>query len=139
MGLSSIDITPNWAENQGIFLKFLRGDQGTDGTLAVVLPEMDTDYPLNSCQISFKACYSPADSIMNHGKLAIGIMTNPNDFSTFEKIEDVEINNELELHGNNYNFATYTVQLSSYTGNGQYIAIQDVYTDGLSLAQEPFR
>jgi hypothetical protein len=97
-------------------LAFYRGS--STGTLVAVLPEVDAAYPLNGYQISFDACYANN----NGGKLAIGIMTDPTDFSTFTLIEEVDITDGYST------FGSHTVMFNNYTGNGQYIAIQDIYT-----------
>ncbi len=91
--------------------------------LVAVLPEVDAAYPLNGYQITFDACYaSSSSSNMTSGKLAIGIMTDPTDVTTFELIEEVAITDDLSA------FGSHTVMLNSYTGDGQYIAIKDIYT-----------
>lgn len=98
-------------------LAFYRGS--STGTLAAVLPEVDvTNYPLNGYQISFDACCANSSS----GKLGIGIMTDPTDFSTFQLIEEVDITAVYSTYGN------YTVMLHTYTGTGRYIAIQDIHS-----------
>ena len=91
--------------------------------LVAVLPEVDEAYPLNRYQITFDACYAnTSSSSMTSGKLGIGIMTDPADFSTFELIEEVNITVSYS------SFGTYNVWFNSYTGNGRYIAIRDIYT-----------
>ena len=103
-------------------LAFYRGS--STGTLVAVLPEVDvTNYPLNGYQISFDACYANTSyTSMTSGKIGIGIMTDPTDFSTFELIEEVDITDGYTTYGN------YTVMLHTYTGTGRYIAIQDIHT-----------
>ena len=91
---------------------------GSTGNVAAVLPEVDAAYPLNGYQISFDACYANN----NNGKLGIGIMTDPTDFSTFELIEEVDITVKFN------NYGSYTVMLNNYTGTGRYIAIQCIRT-----------
>ena len=91
--------------------------------LVAVLPEVDEAYPLNRYQITFDACYANTSSgSMTAGKLGIGIMTDPTDFTTFELIEEVDINDAYST------FDTHNVWFNSYTGNGRYIAIRDIYT-----------
>ena len=75
-----------------------------------VLPEMATD--LRSLQLSFHAKLGSG----TNKALAVGVMTDSEDASTFHKIEDVIIaSNE---------YAQYTVSFDSYTGNGRYIAFK---------------
>ncbi|MCR5242086.1 MAG: hypothetical protein K6D61_04375 [Prevotella sp.] len=92
--------------------------------LVAVLPEVDVaNYPLNRYQITFDACYAnTSSSNMTAGKLAIGIMTDPTDASTFELVEEVDITDSYST------FGSHTVWLNSYTGNGHYIALKDIYT-----------
>jgi len=113
----------------------------SNGTLAAVLPEVADTYPLNGCQISFDACYTNAGNTnMTSGKLGIGVMTDPADFSTFELVKEVDI---TVAYGNQ-NLQPHTVWLNNYTGNGHYIAIQDicsqrgyVYIDNINVTELP--
>jgi len=89
--------------------------------LVAVLPKVDEAYPLNQYQITFDACY--ANMAVTAGKLGIGIMTDPADFSTFTLIEEVNITVGYP------SFGTYNVWFNSYTGSGRYIAIRDIYTE----------
>lgn len=75
-----------------------------------VLPEMATD--LRVLQLSF---YARLGSGTNK-PLAVGVMTDPSDASTFSKIEDVTIASNV--------YAQYTVSFDAYTGNGSYIAFK---------------
>ncbi len=101
-------------------LTFYNGS--SSATLAAVLPEVDAAYPLNEYQIKFDACYYDYYGSMTEGKLRIGIMTDPTDFTTFELVQEVDIIDSYST------FGSYTVRLNNYTGTGQYIAIQDYYT-----------
>ena len=68
--------------------------------LVAVLPEVDEAYPLNGYQITFDACYAnTSSSNMTAGKLGIGIMTDPTDFTTFELIEEVDITDGYSTFG----------------------------------------
>ena len=105
--------------NGGNALQFYNGS--LTGIVAAVLPEIDTDnYPLNGYQISFDACFSGTN--MTSGKLGVGVMTDPNDFSTFELVEEVDITTGYTTYG------SYTVMFNNYTGAGRYIAIRDIRT-----------
>ena len=103
-------------------LAFYRGS--STGNLVAVSPEISSSYPLNGYQITFDACYANSGSggSMTAGKLGIGIMTDPTDFTTFELIEEIDITDGYST------FGTHTVMFNSYTGSGHYIAIQDIYT-----------
>ena len=91
--------------------------------LVAVLPEVDAAYPLNGYQITFDACFAnTSSSCLTDGKLGIGIMTDPTDFTTFELIEEVDITDGYST------FGTHNVWFNTYTGSGRYIAIRDIYT-----------
>ena len=90
-----------------------------DGIQIIVLPEVDGAYALNNCEVSFYAKLSAGGSsnYTTTGRtLAVGVMTDPNDASTF-----VQVGNAVTPTAS---YAKYTFDLSSYTGNGQYIAIK---------------
>lgn len=102
-------------------LAFYRGS--STGTLVAVSPEISASYPLNGYQITFDACYAnTSGGSMTAGKLGIGIMTDPGDFTTFQLIEEVDITDGFSTYG------THTVMFNNYTGSGHYIAIQDIHT-----------
>ena len=85
----------------------------------IVLPEVDGAYALNNCEVSFYAKLSAGGSsnYTTTGRtLAVGVMTDPNDASTF-----VQVGNAVTPTAS---YAKYTFDLSGYTGNGQYIAIK---------------
>lgn len=104
-------------------LMFFRGTPSAD--LAVILPEVNDSYPLNGYQITLDAAYYNASSYsMTSGNLGIGIMTDPADFTTFELIEEVTVAENYVNDG----FGTYTVMFNGYTGDGHYIAIQNIHT-----------
>ena len=90
-----------------------------DGTQIVVLPEVDAAYALSNCEISFYAMLaagSTTGSTASGRTLTVGVMTDPYDVSTF-----VAVGSAVEPTSS---YAQYTFDLSSYTGNGQYIAIK---------------
>lgn len=76
-----------------------------------------------------------------YGKLQVGVMTDPDDFSTFTLIEDISINSS--------EYSTYTwynqeVYFDGYTGNAGYIAIlapsgslNYVYVDDITISTLP--
>ena len=85
-----------------------------------VLPEMAMN--LHSLQISFYAKLGSGTD----KTLAVGVMTDPEDATTFAKIEDVTIaSNE---------YALYTVSFDSYMGYGRYIAFK-CEPDGYDITQ----
>ena len=82
-----------------------------------VLPEMNAD--VMTLQLSF---YAKLGSGSNQ-PLSVGVMTDPEDASTFVKIEDVTVAST--------EYAQYTVSFDEYEGSGHYIALKcervDVY------------
>ena len=91
-------------------LFFMRLYNSTALNQMAVLPEMNAD--LRTLQLSF---YAKIGSEANE-PLSVGVMTDPEDASTFVKIEDVTVaSNE---------YAQYTVSLDGYAGVGRYIALK---------------
>ena len=79
-----------------------------------VLPEMDlTTYTLQELQMVFWAKVGSSTSMRN---LMVGVMTDPNDVSTFISVETVS-------PGTAYN--EFTVSFENYSGTGKFIAIRD--------------
>ena len=98
----------------------------------LVLPEVDANYPLDEYEITFYAKLSAGSG----RTLAVGIMTDPDDESTFEQIGD-EITPTTT-------YAQYKVKFNNYTGSGQYIAIVhyisstgNTYIDNLEVNHLP--
>ncbi len=90
------------------------------GTQYVVLPEVDASYPVNEYEITF---YSKLAGNSTTGRtLAVGVMTDPNDASTFVQV------GEAITPATDYE--QYRVRFNTYTGSGQYIAIKHVITSG---------
>ena len=77
-----------------------------------VLPEISSEYNMNSLQIRFWAAVQSSQ-----GTLSIGIMESPTNASTFTSIQEVTVSNTYSN-----GFQEFTVPFSSYTGNGRYIA-----------------
>ena len=88
------------------------------GTQYVVLPEVDANYPLNEYEITF---YSELAGSTTTGRtLAVGVMTDPTDASTFVQVGDAFTPTT--------SYERYKIRLNTYTGSGQYIAIKQVIT-----------
>lgn len=92
-----------------------------------VLPEMSAD--VRTLQLSF---YAKLGSSTNE-PLSVGVMTDPEDASTFVKIEDVTIaSNE---------YTEYTVAFDTYEGYGRFIALKcerastynQIYVDDINV------
>ena len=80
----------------------------------LVLPVVDGSYPLNEYEITF---YSKLAGTNTYGRtLAVGVMTDPTDATTFVQVGEVFTPTTA--------YAQYKVRLNTYTGSGQYIAIK---------------
>lgn len=75
----------------------------------LTLPLFET--PLSNLQLSF---WAYASNSSNYGHWTVGVMSDPDDLSTFEPIASGQATNEWEL---------VEVPLASYTGTGTYLAI----------------
>ena len=102
----------------------------------VVLPAVDTNiYPINTLQLRF---WAKSSSTSYHPVFQVGVMTNPYDASTFQRMETVDV-------GTNTTWTEFTVALGAYTGQGQYVAIKAVrpssswyaYVDDITLELMP--
>lgn len=88
------------------------------GTQYVVLPEVDANYSLDEYEITF---YSKLAGSSTSGRtLAVGVMTDPTNASTFTQVG--------EAIAPTASYEQYKVRFLSYTGSGQYIAIKQVIT-----------
>lgn len=102
-----------------------------------ILPPVDTDiYPISSLQLRF-TCYKGVSNTV----VAVGVMTDPTDTSTFVLVDTVA--NYCDVVGDfNENLIA---SLASYTGNGQYIALAMhessdglfIHLDDLTLEESP--
>jgi hypothetical protein len=80
----------------------------------IVLPGVDVDeFPINTLQLKFWAKNS---SSSYHAQLEIGVMTDPNDISTFQQVGTVNVEGT--------NWAEYETFLSTYTGTGNFVAVR---------------
>ena len=92
------------------------------------MPPMDRSaINLSTTQVSF---YARGAGFM----LQVGMMTNPNDASTF-----VQIGNDIILDNN---YGKYEIPLASYTGTGSYVAFRNtannyIYVDNVTLEEVP--
>ena len=88
------------------------GSSSYDHTL--VLPGIDGDeIPVNTLQLKFWAKNS---STSYHAVLEIGVMTDPNDISTFQQVGTVNVEGTT--------WTEYETFLSTYTGTGNFVAVR---------------
>ena len=90
-----------------------------DGLYAI-MPMLDVD-SITKYEVSFKA-FMTSTAAANAGKLAIGVITDPSDFSTFTLVQNLR----LEYAADSLSEKEYTVNFLNYTGDsnddyGKYI------------------
>ena len=105
-------------------LALFRGTPDLEDYQIVVLPEAAPSYALSNYEVSFFARLhdgGDSDFTTSGRTLAVGIMTDPMDPSTFVQVGDI-------ISPTN-TYQQCTVNLSSYTGDGQYIAIKHFSTE----------
>ena len=108
------------------------------GSIAV-LPWLDGDQlNLQDLQISF---YAKASSYSSSPVLQVGVMTNPDDASTFTLVEEISLTDNYPADGE-----PYEVTFNNYTGTGNYIALRNmvnstaynyIYVDDITLEEIP--
>ena len=86
-------------------------DDNYPNTQMAILPEVNTD--VNTLMLNFWAATSTG------GTLKIGVMTDPDDVTTYTEVGTVSIANNGATHPTKYSF-----NLSPYQGDGRYIAIR---------------
>ena len=104
--------THDWEVDTNPVLRFA-GIYSTEAL--AILPEVPSDYSLNSLRLSF-LMRSNTDSI----HLIVGVMSDPDDFSTFVPVDTVQT---IEA----YIVDRKEVYLDHYQGSGTYIAILSDY------------
>ncbi len=97
--------------------------------------------PLNTLMVSFWALKTSD----NYGHVTVGVMSNPDDFSTFEAMASVQVvEKTTSSTASNQKWEKFEVPLVNYTGTGRYIAIvapmgvtNYVYVDDISVDVAP--
>ena len=112
------------------------GTHPSDYYMAVALPSVNTQiYPVNTLQLSFWA-KSPS---RNNPIFLAGVMTDPDDISTFVFADSVVLIGDNSWH-------EYTVSFEGYTGSGTFVALNlvklandiiNVDMDDITLAVNP--
>ena len=114
----------DWSNTGDRCLTMYCGD--TEGSVIAILPEIpvDAEHPMNANELVFYAAsyYSPTTC-------QVGIMTDPTDLSSFELVEEMDVNEGVYGYGDYHRFR---VSFADYTGNGTYIAIRKVRDAGES-------
>ena len=81
-----------------------------------IMPAFDASIPTNTLMLDFWL-----DKTGTSGSFEVGVMTDPEDESTFEVVDTIE--STLIGNGAAY-FEHIIISLDSYTGNGQYVAFR---------------
>ena len=115
-------------------LKFQASANAPTNQIAV-MPEMIEN--INTLRMSFNAYLSTGNS---NKPLSIGVMTNPNDASTFTKVVDVVVRSTSSS-------VLYPISLEGYQGQGHYIAFKcdklasgsdySIFIDNISVETVP--
>ena len=77
-----------------------------------VLPALDPSVPTNTVRLAFSA---RAGSASYNAQLQVGVMTDPNDMTTFTPLQTIALTAAHTL---------YTIPFDSYEGTGAYVAIR---------------
>ncbi len=94
----------------GHCLRFYQTSSSTNE--CAVLPEISSEYNMNSIQIRFWGAVQSSQ-----GTMQIGIMESLANVNTFTPIQEVNISNTYST-----GFQEFTIPFTNYTGNGRYIA-----------------
>ena len=102
---------------------------------AITLPSFDVyTYPTNTLQLYFWA-----RRISGAPVIKVGVMSNPDDITTFTLIDTVNLSPDQAWH-------EYVVSLENYTGSGEFVALRadrpesgswTAYLDDITLEQRP--
>ncbi len=83
----------------------------------VVLPEVDTTIlPINTLMLSF---WAKSSSSSYHPYIAIGVMSDPTDPSTFVAVDTIDFTST--------SWENYEIPFNNFTGSGSYIALRGLY------------
>ena len=102
----------------------------------VVMPGVDTNvYPIRNLQLHF---WSRPNSTSYSPQFQVGVMTNPNDASSFVQVGTVNV-------ANTTTWQEFIVPLGTYTGEGQFIALRALrptsswyaYVDDITIETQP--
>ena len=112
-----------------------------------ILPQIDVDeFSANELQLRFFARYYSYNG-PNYARIEIGVMTNPEDTSTFVMVDTVTNVGTHSMNGSSY--TEFEVPLADYEGDGSYIALRfnaqgssssyaaTIYVDDITLEYIP--
>ena len=95
-----------------------------ESSVIAILPEIPVDagHPMSDNELVFYAAAYYEQTFCQ-----VGVMTDPTAPSSFELVEQVDVNEGLESGGH---YRRFRVSFANYTGNGTYIAIRKVKDPG---------
>ena len=114
---------------------YLQIKKNSDYAATLVLPEIDTDeHPIGSLQLTFWARAS--QSTYYYDYLYVGVMTDPNDMSTFQSVQGASTNLSTTT------YKKFELYLDNWTGEGNYIALRyggstTYYIDDIEVSVAP--
>ena len=85
----------------------------------VILPQLDSTIMANQTQLVFSTFYTSTS--YGRPKLEVGVMTNPNNITTFVPVDTVQHSGALST------WETFEVSLASYPDSGLHVAMRTVY------------
>lgn len=149
--LGNLDVYPTG--NMLAFLTTATGNPGANGIVSATgepayfkagqwgyaaTPEINVD--LKKCEVSFYAGLGAyATRSWFERSVIVGVMTDPDDVSTFEAIKTIKLWKSWDVDWENY-----IVDLSGYTGNGKYVAFLTnfqtpnmIFIDDVTVRERP--
>lgn len=127
----AVPYTSSTYHNSGVYSVYLHGTTSTYSYLAS--PCFADQVQMNNLQIQFWAYKTSAAS-----RIQVGIMTNPDDYSTF-----VQIGSDITPAANS-SWEMFEVNTDTYLGNGRYIAFRtsgdvssNIYIDDIRIYDIP--
>ena len=99
-----------------------------------IMPQLDATFNLSDLMVSFYACRSG-----NTGSLEVGVMTDPEDPTTFETVSIIDLS-----AAETYEYVEQHISLEDYTGSGSYVAFRvssaqncGFYVDDVTIEERP--
>ena len=103
-----------------------------------IMPELGEDIDASDLLVTFYACHTNY-GYATLGTLEIGVMTDPNDTSSFVVVDTINISDNAV-----YTYSEQLISLINYNGSGKYIAFRvsncdncGYYIDDITLALRP--
>ena len=114
---------------------YLQIKKNTDNAAILVLPEINTDeHPISTLQLTFWA--KAGQSTYYYDYLYVGVMTDPNDMTTFQYVLDASTNLSTTT------YKKFEFYFDNWSGEGNYIALRysgntTYYIDDIEVSVAP--